>query len=209
MAGTICESQAKRCASNPSRSLCSARSRRKTRPPCGKPSNAIDRKPRPARSPRAIAQQIEVILFAARLLRLLDRDPPDDPVLVDDERSALRVAGLAKEDAVLLRHVALRVEIGEQRRAQPLVALERAQAPAIVHGHAEHGGVLALILHPARPDLLQLLRADGREGSGQDDDYDVAAAEAGDAGGPPSPAEQLEVGDARGAASHVCHQWLR
>src|SRR5439155_18503336 len=86
----------------------------------------------PALSPRAIAQQIEVILFAARLLRLLDRDPPDDPVLVDDERSALRVAGLAKEDAVLLRHVALRVEIGEQRRAQPLVALERAQAPAIV-----------------------------------------------------------------------------
>src|SRR5439155_19684778 len=102
-------------------------------------------KPRPARSPRAIAQQIEVILFAARLLRLLDRDPPDDPVLVDDERSALRVAGLAKEDSVLLRHGALRVEIGKQRRAQPLDALEHAQAPEIFHVHAAHGGAPALI----------------------------------------------------------------
>src|SRR5438105_7871009 len=203
MAGTISESQTERCAANQSLSLCSARSRRKARPPCGNPSNAI------GSSARAIAQQVEVILLAARLLRLLDRDPADDAVLVDDERASLGVPGLAEEDAVLLRHVPLRVEIGEQRRAQSLVALERAQAPPVVHGYADHRRVLALVFHPAGPDLFQLLRTDGREGGGEEDDDDVAAAEAGKAGGLALLVEQLEIRGDVADLKHGSLPWMR
>src|SRR5438445_2741858 len=204
MAGTISESQRERCAANQSRSLCSARSRRKARPPCGNPSNAIG-----WFSARAIAQQVEVILLAARLLRLLDRDPADDAVLVDDERASFGVPGLAEEDAVLLRHVPLGVEIGEQRRAQSLVALERAQAPPVVHGYADHRRVLSLVLHPAGPDLFQLLRTDGREGGGEEDDDDVAAAKAGKAGGLALLVEQLEIRGDVADLKHGSLPWMR
>src|SRR5438132_2212673 len=160
-------------------------------------------------SARAIAQQVEVILLAARLLRLLDRDPADDAVLVDDERASLGVPGLAEEDAVLLRHVPLRVEIGAQRRAQSLVALERAQAPSVVHGYADHRRALALVLHPAGPDLFQLLRTDGREGGGEEDDDDVAAAKAGKAGGLALLVEQLEIRGDVADLKHGSLPWIR
>src|SRR5438445_2219574 len=35
---------------------------------------------------------------------------------------------------------------------------------------ADHRRVLSLVLHPAGPDLFQLLRADGREGGGEEED---------------------------------------
>src|SRR4051812_27315879 len=128
MEGTISSSHVLRCASNQSRSLFSTRPRKKDRPLSGKPAKAIGgnpTEPPPAREalflplsaalPGAVAQVVEVVLFAARLLGLLDADAADHAVLVDDEGAALGVARLAHEDAVLLRHVPLGVEIGEQR----------------------------------------------------------------------------------------------
>src|SRR2546423_7620009 len=81
----------------------------------------------------AVPQLVEVVFFAARLLRLLDGDAAQHALLVDDEGPALGVPRLTHEDAVFLRDVSLGVEIREQRGAQGFVALEGLEAPLVVH----------------------------------------------------------------------------
>src|SRR5467141_2113410 len=170
-------------------------------------SDRAGRRGRPRGSPgrpsaRAVPQEVEVVLLAARFLRLLDADAAEHAFPVDDERPPLRVSGLADEHAILLRDVAFRVEVREQSGGQALVAFERLQAPAVVHRHADHRRILAFVVVPPAGDLLQLLRADGREGRGEEEDHHVAPAEAGEARRLAFLVEQLEI---RRDVSHLEH----
>ena len=68
--------------------------------------------------------------------------PADDAVAVDHEQRALGEAVLLAIHAVAPRHVALGLEVGEQRKLELAASRERAMAPRAVDRDAEQLGVV-------------------------------------------------------------------
>ncbi len=93
-------------------------------------------------APLDLPQHGQQFLDIGLLAALVELLPPDDPVPVDDEDGALAVAPLRAPEAVAPGDLPVRVEIGQQREAQPAeVVGERGVRGDVVDVDAQNLGI--------------------------------------------------------------------